>query len=257
MGAKGPPRLEGSTEGGEETTPALFEVSGSVKWFDPSKGYGIIIPDDDLPEILLHVTRLRRGGFQTACEGARTVCEVMRSSKGSAGCARLQHGRFHSDPSIAVAEAHPCRRRPRERLGKSGGQVVQPTTRVWLSNPWSPDARYFCAYGNTPAIWFYRTQAWPGALWQGIEWSYGSGTEARQRFGSILSLTAATKASRRGQAFTNTSEPRRAGWTRCPFMALSGHARERALGLLLTRSGHPCSQSRRPRIAEPTNWLAP
>jgi cold shock protein len=56
MGAKGPPRLEGSTEGGEETTPALFEVSGSVKWFDPSNGYGIIIPDDDLPEILLHVT---------------------------------------------------------------------------------------------------------------------------------------------------------------------------------------------------------
>ena len=82
MGAKGPPRLEGSTEGGEETTPALFEVSGSVKWFDPSNGYGIIIPDDDLPEILLHVTRLRRGGFQTACEGARTVCEVMRSPKG-------------------------------------------------------------------------------------------------------------------------------------------------------------------------------
>src|SRR4029077_4216935 len=61
---------------------ALFEVSGSVKWFDPSNGYGIMIPDDDLPEIRLHVTRLRRGGFQTACERARTVCEVMRSPKG-------------------------------------------------------------------------------------------------------------------------------------------------------------------------------
>ena len=48
----------------------------------PSKGYGFVVPDEDLPDILLHVTCLRRGGFQTACEGTRTVCEVMRSPKG-------------------------------------------------------------------------------------------------------------------------------------------------------------------------------
>jgi CspA family cold shock protein len=82
MGAKEQLRLEGFTQRGEKTTFAVFEVSGSVKWFDPSKGYGFIVPDEDLPEILLHVTCLRRGGFQTACEGARTVCEVMRSPKG-------------------------------------------------------------------------------------------------------------------------------------------------------------------------------
>ena len=82
MGAKEPPRLEGATQRREETTPEVFEVSGSVKWFDPSRGYGFIAPDEDLPDILLHVTCLRRGGFQTACEGARVVCEVVRSSKG-------------------------------------------------------------------------------------------------------------------------------------------------------------------------------
>ena len=82
MGAKEQSRLEGFTQRGEETTPAVFEVSGSVKWFDPSKGYGFIDPDEDLPEILLHVTCLRRGGFQTACEGARVVCEVVRSPTG-------------------------------------------------------------------------------------------------------------------------------------------------------------------------------
>ena len=59
MGAKEPPRLEGFTQRGEETTPDVFEVSGSVKWFDPSKGYGFIVPDEDLPEILVHVTCLR------------------------------------------------------------------------------------------------------------------------------------------------------------------------------------------------------
>ena len=60
----------------------VFEVSGTVKWFDPSKGYGFIAPDEDLPDVLLHVTCLRRAGFQTAYEGARAVCEVVRSPKG-------------------------------------------------------------------------------------------------------------------------------------------------------------------------------
>ena len=82
MGAKEPPRTETHIQGDEERTVDVFEVSGSVKWFDPSKGYGFIVPDEDLPDVLLHVTCLRRAGFQTAYEGARAVCEVVRSPKG-------------------------------------------------------------------------------------------------------------------------------------------------------------------------------
>ena len=62
MEAKEPPRLEGYTQRDEEIAPEVFKVSGSVKWFDPSKGYGFIVADEDLPEVLLHVTCLRRGG---------------------------------------------------------------------------------------------------------------------------------------------------------------------------------------------------
>jgi len=82
MGAKEPPRTETHIQGDEERTVDVFEVLGSVKWFDPSKGYGFIVPDEDLPDVLLHVTCLRRAGFQTAYEGARAVCEVVRSPKG-------------------------------------------------------------------------------------------------------------------------------------------------------------------------------
>ena len=53
MGAKEPPRLEGYIQCGEEIQPDVFEVSGSIKWFDPSKGYGFIAPDEDLPDVLL------------------------------------------------------------------------------------------------------------------------------------------------------------------------------------------------------------
>jgi CspA family cold shock protein len=82
MGAKEPPRLEGYAQGDEKTTPDVFEVSGSIKWFDPSRGYGFIVPDEDFPDILLHVTCLRRAGFQTAYEGVRAICEVVRTPKG-------------------------------------------------------------------------------------------------------------------------------------------------------------------------------
>src|SRR5512147_2319627 len=80
-GGKEPPRLEGILNATRKPH-LVFEVSGSVKWFDPSKGYGFIVPDEDLPDVLLHVTCLRHGGFQTASEGARVVCEVVKSSKG-------------------------------------------------------------------------------------------------------------------------------------------------------------------------------
>jgi CspA family cold shock protein len=82
MGAKEPPHLESHIQRDEEVTVDVFEVSGSIKWFDASKGYGFIVPDEDLPDVLLHVTCLRRDGFQTAYEGARVVCEVLRRPKG-------------------------------------------------------------------------------------------------------------------------------------------------------------------------------
>lgn len=82
MGAKEPPLVEGITQHDEEAAVDVFEVSGSIKWFDASKGYGFIVPDEDLPDILLHVTCLRRDGFQTAYEGARVICEVLRRPKG-------------------------------------------------------------------------------------------------------------------------------------------------------------------------------
>ena len=66
----------------EEAPVDLFEVSGMIKWFDVAKGYGFIVPDNGMPDVLLHVTVLRRDGFQTAYEGARVVCEVLDRQKG-------------------------------------------------------------------------------------------------------------------------------------------------------------------------------
>ncbi|WP_435528745.1 cold-shock protein [Mesorhizobium robiniae] len=61
----------------------LVEIAGAIKWFDVAKGYGFILPDDGASgDILLHVTCLRKDGFQTALEGARVVCLVKHGERG-------------------------------------------------------------------------------------------------------------------------------------------------------------------------------
>ncbi len=63
----------------------VVEVSGAIKWFDVAKGYGFVLPDDaesSLGDVLLHVTCLRRDGFQTALEGARVVCLAKKGERG-------------------------------------------------------------------------------------------------------------------------------------------------------------------------------
>ncbi len=88
----------------DEAATNLVELTGVIKWFDVSKGFGFIVPDNGLPDILLHVTCLRRDGFQTAYEGARVVVEVSQRQKG------LQAFRVVSmDESTAV---HPAQMPP-------------------------------------------------------------------------------------------------------------------------------------------------
>jgi CspA family cold shock protein len=82
----------------------LKELSGRIKWFDVAKGFGFIVPEGGGADVLLHVTVLRRDGFQSAPEGARVVCEVQARAKG------LQVFRIISmDESTAV---HPAQLQP-------------------------------------------------------------------------------------------------------------------------------------------------
>ena len=64
------------------SAPGVVEIAGTIKWFDVSKGFGFIVPDGGGEDVLLHVTCLRRDGFQTAPEGARIVCEIVRRDRG-------------------------------------------------------------------------------------------------------------------------------------------------------------------------------
>ena len=88
----------------DEASSGVIEVAGVIKWFDVAKGYGFIVPDNGMADVLLHVTCLRRDGYQTAYEGSRVVCEALAGPKG------LQAFRIISmDESSAV---HPAQMPP-------------------------------------------------------------------------------------------------------------------------------------------------
>jgi cold shock protein len=75
-------RREDTHAASDEGSLDLVQVSGHIKWFDVAKGFGFIVPDNGMPDILLHVTCLRRDGYQAANEGARIVVEAVQRPRG-------------------------------------------------------------------------------------------------------------------------------------------------------------------------------
>ena len=44
---------------------------GTVKWFNPTKGYGFIQPDDGGKDVFVHISAVEKAGLSTLGEGAR------------------------------------------------------------------------------------------------------------------------------------------------------------------------------------------
>jgi len=83
MGEKGTSAGNLENLAGHSESPETIEVSGAIKWFDVAKGFGFIVPDEgSLGDVMLHVTCLRRDGYQTALEGARIVCQARKGERG-------------------------------------------------------------------------------------------------------------------------------------------------------------------------------
>ncbi len=60
--------------------------TGVVKWFNSEKGYGFIAPDDDGPDVFVHISAVERSGLPTLSEGqiVEYQTEVQRNGKTAA-----------------------------------------------------------------------------------------------------------------------------------------------------------------------------
>ena len=57
-------------------------VTGTVKWFNESKGYGFISPSDGSPDVFVHYSVIEGDGFKTLAEGQTVEFESQAGPKG-------------------------------------------------------------------------------------------------------------------------------------------------------------------------------
>lgn len=57
-------------------------ATGTVKWFNDSKGFGFITPADGSADVFVHHTAIKAEGFKSLAEGAKVSYDVQKGPKG-------------------------------------------------------------------------------------------------------------------------------------------------------------------------------
>jgi len=59
-------------------------MRGTVKWFNETKGFGFITPEDNSKDCFVHHTGIQGDGFKTLAEGEQVEFDIVQGAKGPA-----------------------------------------------------------------------------------------------------------------------------------------------------------------------------
>ena len=65
-------------------------ATGTVKWFNATKGFGFIGPDDGSKDVFVHISALERSGLSTLKDGQKVGYEVVKGNDGKMSAANLK-----------------------------------------------------------------------------------------------------------------------------------------------------------------------
>ena len=65
-------------------------TQGTVKWFNPTKGYGFIAPETGGKDVFVHISAVQKAGLRNLNEGQRLGFEVEQQQNGRAAAVNLQ-----------------------------------------------------------------------------------------------------------------------------------------------------------------------
>jgi CspA family cold shock protein len=64
---------------------------GTVKWFNPTKGYGFIQPDSGSKDVFVHISAVEKAGYTSLAEGAKVSFDVV-NNRGKDSAENLRMG---------------------------------------------------------------------------------------------------------------------------------------------------------------------